>query len=205
MTGAEIISKFETYVDDTTELSSTDELDLLNKIYLKVCDDRPWEFLKTEKTGTVSGTTVTLPTDFSYLLENYDYTDNSASMGATSKPAYVFVNGSPLKVVNWSDRRRYANNSGVCYIDIVNSNMVFPVSKSGPYSFDYAKVPTAITLTASPVFPARYHAMLYHGMAVDDMIIQLFDRAKSYAVENEIKYRDYLADMSLWNANLSMN
>jgi len=202
MTGQEIISKFETYVDDTTELSSTDELSLLNKIYFKICDDRPWEFLKTEVTGSVSGTEITLPSNFSYLVENFGFTNNSAYSDETSKPVYVFVNSNHYKVINWSDRRRYENTTGVCYLDIVNSKIVFPVSVSGTYSFDYIKVPTAITLSTSPIFPARYHDAIYHGMAVDDMIIQLFDRAKSYAVENEIKYRDYLADMALWNANL---
>lgn len=46
MLASEIIAKFELYVDDSTELSTQEELDLLNKVYQKVADDRPWEILK---------------------------------------------------------------------------------------------------------------------------------------------------------------
>mgnify|MGYP007066195423 CR=1 FL=1 len=201
MITSEIIQKFELYVDDTTELASTEELDLANKIYQFVCDFAVWEFLKKEATGTISGTEITLPSNFAHLLENYNYTDNSISTQANAKPVYVFIDDSPVQVVNWSDRRRYSGSS-YCYLDMVNEKIVFPSAQSGTYSFDYKFVPEDLTLATSPVFPARYHDIISHGMAVDDMIIQLFPRAKSYAQENQNRFNAYLSSMSLWNANL---
>lgn len=211
MTGAEIIAKFEQYVDDLTELSSTQELELLNKIYQKVCEDRPWEFCKKEKTGTMtSTTTIAFPSDFSHLLENYNYTDNGMSTETNSKPCVVFISSnsgstySPFKVVNWSDRRQYLNTNGVCYIDYASSVITFPYAQSSGalYNFDYKSVPTNLTTSTSPIFPARFQDILYHGMAVDDMIIQLFDKARSYAKENQAMYESYLKQMALWNSNL---
>lgn len=211
MTGAEIIAQFEQYVDDLTELSSTQELELLNKIYQKVCEDRPWEFCKKEKTGTMtSTTTIAFPSDFSHLLENYNYTDNGMSTETNSKPCVVFISSnsgstySPFKVVNWSDRRQYLNTNGVCYIDYASSVITFPYAQSSGalYNFDYKSVPTNLTTGTSPVFPDRFQHAIYHGMAVDDMIIQLFDKARSYAKENQGAYKDYVDSMALWNANL---
>jgi hypothetical protein len=211
MTGAEIIAQFEQYVDDLTELSTTQELILLNKIYHKICDLRPWEFLKKEKTGTMTTTTtVAFPDDFSHLLENFNYTDNSISTEINSKPCVVFISSNggstynPFRVVNWSDRRQYVNTNGVCYIDYAASVITFPYAQSSGalYNFDYKSVPTNLTTGTSPVFPDRFQHAIYHGMAVDDMIIQLFDKARSYAKENQGAYKDYVDSMALWNANL---
>lgn len=205
MTGQEEIENFELYVDDTTELSSAEELNLLNKIYYKVCSSRAWEFLKKEATGTMtSTTTIALPSDFEYLIENYGYTDNQMSRNLNTKNMVVFVGGNPFFIVNWSDRKQYDNNNGVCYVDFRNSIIKFPVaqSASATYSFDYKATPAALTTATSPVFPERFHPILYHGMAVDDMIIQIFDKARSYAEENQMKHDSYLVDMALWNANL---
>lgn len=211
MTGAEIIAQFEQYVDDLTELSTTQELILLNKIYHKICDLRPWEFLKKEKTGTMTTTTtIAFPDDFSHLLENFNYTDNSISTEINSKPCVVFISSNggstynPFRVVNWSDRRQYVNTNGVCYIDYAASVITFPYAQSSGalYNFDYKSVPTNLTTGTSPVFPDRFQHAIYHGMAVDDMIIQLFDKARSYAKENQGAYKDYVDSMALWNANL---
>lgn len=211
MTGAEIIAQFEQYVDDLTELSTTQELILVNKIYHKICDLRPWEFLKKEKTGTMTTTTtIAFPDDFSHLLENFNYTDNSISTEINSKPCVVFISSNggstynPFRVVNWSDRRQYVNTNGVCYIDYAASVITFPYAQSSGalYNFDYKSVPTNLTTGTSPVFPDRFQHAIYHGMAVDDMIIQLFDKARSYAKENQGAYKDYVDSMALWNANL---
>jgi hypothetical protein len=205
MTATEIIAKFELYVDDTTELSSAEELALLNKIYYRVSSSRAWEILKKEASGTMaSTTTITLPSDFEHFTENYGYTDNQMTRNLNTKGQVVFVGGNPFFIVNWSDRKQYENNNGVCYLDIRNSVIKFPVaqSASATYSFDYKYTPTALTAGTSPVFPERFHDLFYHAMAVDDMIIQIFDKARSYARENEANYQSILGDMTFWNANL---
>jgi len=68
--------------------------------------------------------------------------------------------------------------------------------------FDYAKVPADLTLGTSPIFPARFHHVLVHLMAMEDFILQLSDKAKSYAPENKAMADSYIADMCEWNANL---
>lgn len=208
LTAAQIISNFELYVDDTSELSSTEELALLNKIYRKVLTYKPWECTKSEWVTTTNGLTlIALPVDFAYFVENQNYTDNSIETNYGQAPKAVYINNSPYRIVNWSDRRQYQNTSDVCYADISAGYLRFPVApRSGlTLSADYVFIPPDLTLTDSPIFPAAFHPMLYHGMAVDDMIIQLFDKARSYAPANQAAFDSYLADFSYHNANLLNN
>ena len=203
MTTENIILGFEQYVDDTTELSPAQELALANKIYRKILDAKPWEFLKKEFIGTTTGsTTVTLPADFKFMLPTYGYTDSTTDQGGL----YVFIGSTlkPYKVVNWSDRKQYITTSQVCYLDIVNGNLVFTVAPDSglTISFDYIYRPDDLALDTSPVFPAEYHPAIYHGMATEDYIIQQFDKARSYAAENQAMYKNYLADLGAYNSQL---
>lgn len=205
MTKAETILKFHLYMDDTSELSSEEEEALFDKIYSKVMTDRPWEISKREATGTLSTTVpyVTLPTRFAYIVENANYTENNAY--AADGPC-VFV-GTALKkyrIISWSDRKQYENQGGYAYVDIVNNRLVFTKQPEAAetYSFDYVAFPTPLLTTESPVFPSDYHHVIYHGMCVDDFIIQQSDKAKSYAAENNAMYKSYMDDMALWNARL---
>jgi hypothetical protein len=205
MTGQEIINKFELYVDDLSELSSTEELELANKIYFNILDDRPWEFLKKEWSTTTTGAAyLTLPTDFRYFIENQGYTDNSIQDESGSRPMAVFVNGSPYKIINWSDRRQYVNSAGYCYVDIVAGRLYFTATPTSglTVSADYIYKPAALTLSTEPVFPETYQHAIYHGMAVDDMIVQLFDKARSYASENQAKFNEYMRSLGYYNSNL---
>lgn len=209
MTGQEIISMFELQVDDVTELSSVAELAVLNRVYFRVCGNRPWEFLKTNATGniTVNGVMaeITLPSDFSYFYENYQYTDNAISTQINQAPKVVYVgtNRTPFHIVNYSDRNQYVNHGNVCYLDITNNKVVFPkVPQQLTYSLDYIKVPAKITTSTSPIFPERFQDMLAFGMAVQNDIMQLSPKAKSYAGENKILHDELLSEMALWNSNL---
>jgi len=210
MTGQEIISMFELQVDDVTELSSVAELAVLNRVYFRICGNRPWEFLKTNATGniTVNGVTaeITLPSDFSHFYENYQYTDNAISTQINQAPKVVYVGTemAPYYIVNYSDRNQYKNQGGVCYLDLANNKLVFPrvPTTSLTYSMDYIKVPAKITAATSPVFPERFQDILAFGMAVQNDIMQLSPKAKSYAGENKILHDEILAEMALWNANL---
>lgn len=204
MTGSDIITAFEQQVSDLTELSTVEELRLLNKVYHKVCADRPWEFVKTTFTGTQSTSVpyISLPSDFSYLTQNDNWTDRSYYAG---RPVvFVGANYDPYDVVSWSDRRSVRTDSNKCYIDIANSRLYFTVQPTSAQSveFDYAKVPTDLLAGTSPIFPARFHHVLVHLMAMEDFILQLSDKAKSYAPENKAMADSYIADMCEWNANL---
>ena len=204
MTKAEIITKFHLYMDDTTELSSQEEQDLFDKIYLQVMSDRPWEICRVPFNGTMSTTVpyIALPSDFAFLLENHNYTGNN-SYG--ERPViFVGTAYSPYEVVNYADRRQYLNKTGYAYIDIVNSRLVFTAQPTvaEPVEFDYCKVPASLLTTESPIFPARFHDIIYHGMCTDQYVIDQSDKAKSYRNENIARYNDYLGQMALWNANL---
>jgi len=212
-TATEIITRFELQVSDITELSTSEELYVLNRVYNKVCGDRPWEFLKTPASGTMSGSGVdgyyiTVPDDFAFFSPNYAYTDNAISTQQNAVPVVIFVgsNYSPYKVVNFSDRRQYLGQTGFAYLDLANSKIYFtgtPVSTT--YSFDYIKVPTALTASDTPVIPTRFQDILVFGMAVDDAIIQLSPKATSYAPENQIKYDSMLLDLAYWNSQLNLS
>ena len=54
LTPADVITKFELQVSDITELSSQEELDLLQNVYEDVCVDRQWEVLKTSISGALT-------------------------------------------------------------------------------------------------------------------------------------------------------
>lgn len=210
MTAEEIIAKFELRVDDTTELSSDEELDLLNEHYQLLADERPWEILKKEASGTMASTTEIgdAPNDFKYFIENRNYTDNSISTEVGSKPTGILItsNGAKkwLKIVNWSDRRQYENADGFAYWDPTDNKVktFYPQPSGATYSYDYKAKPEPLALGDEPVFPSEYHGILAFMMAVDDMSIQLFDKARSYAPENQARVVNYLQRMAMWNANL---
>jgi hypothetical protein len=204
MTKSQTISAFELYMDDTSELSSDETSNLYDKVYSKVCADRPWEFTKKQFSGTASTTVpyVALPTDFAYLVSNANKTENTYE---SSKPVvFVDTNYQPYEVVSFSDRRQYKDKNGYCYIDIVNSRLYFtaqPVSAVA-IEFDYCAVPTVLALTDSPAFPARFHDIIYHGMCSDSFVIQQSDKAKSYKGEHDKEFQRYLTDMAYWNSQL---
>lgn len=213
MIGSEAITQFELQVNDVTELSTSEEYIILNRIYQRVCNDRPWEFLKTNTTGTMSGSGtdgyyITIPSDFAYFYENYNWTDNSYSTQINRTPKVIFIgtNKTPYSIVNYSDRQQYLGSTGYAYVDWANSKIYFtgtPVSTT--YSMDYIKVPATLTSASTILIPDRFCPILIYGMATENEIIQLSDKAKSYAAENEANYVNYLNDLALWDARLQNN
>jgi hypothetical protein len=210
---SDIIPKFELYVDDSTELSSVQELALCQKIFSGIWHDRAWEFAKTSASGTFSLSTPNIlkPSDFQNFLENNTYTDNTRSVENNASPKVIFIGSSysPYQIVNWSDRRQYKNTLGYAYLDLPNGgiSLTGTPTSTDTYEFDYKKLPPTLTTSTdlSTFFPEDYQHAIYHGMAADHDIILLFPRANSYAAENTAKYNSYLSDMRLWNANLQVN
>lgn len=203
MTGQEIITKFELYMDDTTELSSDEELDLLNKVYQEVSAEKPWESLKKAHSATADGTVnVSLPTRFQQFVENYNYSTDSEY--ANGPVVFIGSNYEPYKIISFSDRRQYRDHSGYAYLDLANSNLVFTVAPSSgeAVEFDYIETPADLTTATSPWIPDRFQHILFHKMCVDDFIIQQSEKARSYKSENEKKANDYLESMGAWNARL---
>lgn len=202
MTGTEIVTDFELQVDDGTELSSVEELRILDRVYQKLAASRPWEWTKKPAALTQSTTLpyVALPSDFLSFVQNYDHaTDNYYGEGPV---AIVGASLTPVRIVPFSTRNQYVNDPRAAYIDFANQRLVFMVQPTAANSvaFDYHAVPAAITANTSPLFPASFHPMLVHGMAVQDFILQLSDKARSYAPENKALWDDYFADLCSWNA-----
>lgn len=195
MTGQEIITLFETMMDDTSELSSSEELALANRIYKKICIS-PLECLKKMATGTTSTSVpyVTLPTDFLYIPDNSKYEES---------PKVVYVGTAKYTVISFADQREYSDQDGYAYVDLANSRLVFTKQPTiaQTYYFTYIYIPADITLFTSPVFPICHEAIAY-GMCVDSYIIQQFDKAKSYASENQAKYDSAISDLKYYNSNL---
>lgn len=213
MLASAVISTFEQYVDDTTELSSTQELALLQKVFAHVWAERPWEFAKTSVSGTFALTTPNIPkpADFHSFLENNQYSDNTQGIENNASPKVIFIGSAytPFQVINWSDRRQYRNQSGYAYLDLPNSGISFTMTPAATdtYEFDYKKLAPSLTTGTdlSTYFPADFHDLLYHGMAIDDEICLRFPRAQSYAPDNKAKFDSILADMAMWNAALNVN
>jgi hypothetical protein len=203
-TKLETITKFNLYMDDTSELSSTEEGALYDKIYNKISTDRPWEGTKSSATGTLSTTLpyVSLPSNFAYLVSNQNYS-RSGEYGA-GPAILVGTDYTPYKVVSWSDRRQYRDAEGYAYVDFANSRLYFTKQPTSAlsYEFDYHAFPTALANGDSPWFPEQFHDVIYHGMCVDSFVMQQSDKAKSYAKENQQMYQEYLDKMAFWNAQL---
>jgi len=212
MTSQEIIDTFELQVDDLTELSTTEELALLNRVYKRICSSRFWEFLKTEATGSIlsdaTGSYITRPADFMYFSQNGMYTDNTMGGDMNYNPRYIFVgsNYDPVQIVNFSDRRMYRNSTNHAYMDAKNGIIRFTGTPSAStYEFDYIARPDDLELATSPVFPSQFHDMLSYGMAVENDILQLSEKARSYMGENNAKFDEDLINMVYWNAQQMQN
>lgn len=214
LTPADIITKFELQVSDITELSSQEELDLLQNVYEDVSAQLPWEALKTSVSGSLSldGTTglyyLTVPEDFAFFSPNNQTTDNADEIPNNAVPAVVFIgtNYSPYQVINYSDRRQYRNRTGFCWLDLNARKVWFTTTPPEmTYEFDYQKAVPTLALSDTFFMPDRFACILQYGMARDNSIIQLSDRAKSYLAENNAKYEQTLLDMKYWNSQFQMN
>ena len=211
MIASEILSRFEMYVDDNSELSSTEELALLNEKYHTLLADRTWNFNKTTTTSTQSTSVpyVSLAADFSFLLPNYNYTEMFASNDQGSAPVVVFVGTdyTPYRVINWSDRRQYRNQDGYAYVDYPNTRLYFTLQPASAKSieYDYYKAVSDLTTSDSPAFPSEFHPIIYLDMALDDDIIQRYPKAESYLAENRAKRDEKYRQLAYWDSQFNFS
>ena len=198
MTTTEIISRFNLQVDDSSELSTQESLDLANEVYTDIQNDRPWEWLKTPATGTTSITVpyIALPADFKSVVPNsYGYS-----------VVFVGTDYQEYRIVPYSSRRNYRDQDGFCYIDIPNSRLVFtkqPTSAKA-VEYDYIKVAATLTGATSPLFRAGFHNLIAYGMAAKFNPIELTEKSASYQRENTVSYLNMLSDMAVEDANIKI-
>lgn len=200
MTAEDIISRFELQVDDASELSSDEELALLNEIYIDICNDRPWEWLKATATGNTSITLpyIALPSDFKELSPNkWGYS-----------VIFVGTDYQEYKVVPFSSRRDYRNQDGFCYIDVPNQRLYFTLQPTSvkAIEYDYIKRPTAVTTSTAPLVTTdQFGKLIAYGMASKFNNIEVSDKAGSYAKENRLEYIRILQDLQMEDCNIKLS
>lgn len=199
MIASEILAKFELQVADASELSTTEELDLLNDVYGDVCDDRDWEWLRTTFTGSTSATVpyITLPTDFKNIVPNTD--SKSIVFVGTDYQEYI--------VVPFSSRRAHRNQDGYCYIDYPAQRLYFTLQPTSvkQVEFDYTKITPDLILTSSPLFRVGFHPVLAYGMAARFNPLELSDKSTSYRNENTALYLEQLSEMAMEDTKIKLS
>lgn len=194
-----IIEKFRLQVDDATELSSEEELDLANDVYTDVQNDREWEWLKAVASDTTSTSVpyIALPTNFKKIAPNKD--NKSVIFVGTDYQEYI--------VVPFSERRDYRDMDGFCYIDIPNRRLVFTLQPTDAevVEYDYIKVADDLITTEEPIFRDGFHKIIFYGMAMKFPSIEQTDKASSYSKENETEYYRILQAMRLEDAEIKLS
>lgn len=194
MIGSEIIEKFKLQVDDASELSTDESLDLANRVYQDVQNDRPWEWCKASFAGTSSTSVpyIALPADFKYIAPNKD------------GRSVVFVGSDfqEYEVVSFQDRRNYRDQDGYCYIDIPNSRLYFTLQPTSAKAveYDYIAAQDDLTLSTSPAFREGFHWVIVYGMAMKFPSIEQAEKGTAYDKDNRAEYERLLSDMAMEDA-----
>ena len=186
-----IISNFNTYTDDMSELSSVQEYSLLNKKYREVLNWREWQFLRTVASVTIASNEIALPSDFKILAE--DFTDGDHTYGEGVR--FLFWIGLiAYPIINMKDRRTHTTYS---YLDVAGQKIVLQDTNiAGTAEFDYLKRAIDLVEGAEPIFDADFHEVLYHMMAIDHEVIDQSEKARSNKSANEAAIKTYKEDMT---------
>lgn len=204
LTGQQIIERFELYTDDTTDLSSDEEIILANDKLRLIYMEQPWEFLRRKKAGSIeSDGKISLPADFDEFMENYN--DDPTVNEPLLKVVYIGSQKTPYFLIPMGQRNAntYAN---VCWIDPADNKINFAQSPGAGavYEFDYKTSPDDITVNTSPKLPAEYHPMIIFSMLIDDEIIQKSEKARSMQDTNVVQYARYMKNLKLRDARFKL-
>jgi hypothetical protein len=201
----DILTKFELIVDESSELSDAEELDLANDVYGDICDDRDWEWLKATATGTTSTTVpyVALPADFKKVAPN-EYNKSVVFVGSDYQP---------YEVISFADRRNHRDEDGYCYIDIPNQRLYFTLqpTEAKAIEYDYIKIAPDLDLLgatptgSNPLFRAGFHPIISYGMAAKFPMMEQSEKDKSYAREYLAEYLNILSMMRREDAEIKLS
>ena len=200
MVTSDIIARYNLQVDDASELSSDEELALAQEIYDEVCNDRPWEWLKTPAAGNTSTSVpyIALPADFQELSPNRD----------NKSVIFVGADYQEYLVVPFSSRRDFRSMDGYCYIDIPNSRLYFTLQPTSvkAVEYDYIKRPALLTLSTAPLITTeQFGKLIAYGMASKFNAIEISEKDTSYRKENEERYNKLLSDLRLEDCNIKLS
>jgi hypothetical protein len=200
-TGEQIINKFETYTDDTTNLSTEDELSVLNNKLTLIYEEQAWEFLRKVASGSIGvSNKIYLPNDFNEFMENYDLEGN----GVAEK--VVIVGIEPFLVIPQSQRNN-APYPRVCWINSADNSIEFSVGglANQNYSFDYKYIPVELKLNTVSALPSGYDEMMpILQMLMDEEVISKSEKARSNMQYNSMQYQKYLTNLKLKDAKIKL-
>lgn len=189
MTGTELKELSENILDGIT-IDDDFYYQLLNIAKTKLEEQRLWQYLKkVDSSNTASSALVTLPTDFA---EEYRVT--------------VGTNFEYLPV-SFEDQNVEARSSGAYYIDWANLQLKLlgsNIPSQTLYIF-YKRFTPAIEAGTSPVFPARFHAILaYYVAAYYQGAIDSDDIFARMAPENRLAALELERAMKQWDSSIAM-
>lgn len=188
MTGSEL-KEFTESVLDGLELDETFYYQLLNIAKTKLEGMRVWQYLKkVNSSNSASSSAITLPTD---CAEDYKV------MVGTSQEYFP---------VPFEEQFKYRNSANRYYIDWANGQYyLLGTIRPGTIYFFYKRFTDDITSNTSPVFPARYHALLafyvagYYQSGVDSD--DIFARMSP---ENKMAAMELQRAMMAWDTSLAL-
>lgn len=190
----EIISKFELYTDDTTELSTEEEQALALQKTREIVGDSVWQFMRTKFAGTLVNGECDIPTDFGRLMPNYSEDETNY----IPNKVVVWVGGSPYDVRPMGARN--FNGSNFFYIDYPRRKLVGVGILSGTFECDYQPIPDSVL-----DIPVDYRMVIVWAMLIDDEIIQKVEKARSNLNEHAESYRQVLGRMRKWDNSFLLN
>lgn len=184
---SEVIERFHLLMDDTSELSEVEEVGIANDVYKLICIT-PFEFMKKAGGGNVVNGELILPSDFLYIPDHY-------VEGETAKT--IFVDDKLYNVSSISERR-----DASCYYDLANKKIIFKdKGVNGTADYTYVYIPADLNLNSTVPIPVAPQVIAF-GMAVDNYIMQQFEKARTYLPENKQKYDELIERIHYYNSNL---
>lgn len=215
MIASTLITNFNTYSDDNSELATTEIINVINKCLRKIVGERPWNFCKLPISATTdSNGYITLPTDFSQVAPNW------AQDSTIWRPdtAVVYV-GDPKIVfpIIPQDLAIQANFGQIyypvggfynlinqyAYIDYANNRLVVNNQPNTTCYYSYKNFLPDITATTDTIpLPHDYVDVLLYAMLVDDTMIQKIDALKNLLTTNNNMYQEYLSNLRVWDSSL---
>lgn len=193
MTTNEIKSMFERLIDDT--VSDDLALDLANTAKDAIETERDWEILlssDTSNTTTVGNTfetAIALPTDFSNVVD-------------------IFVGDYRQLPIPFEHQRRWKDSQARYFIDYKNNNLYLcgTVSTSETIYIYYLYETDALTLTTSPVWPARFHKLIAYKMADIYLSgVDADDLTRQQYVHHKIQADNLYKQMVRYDTELKLN
>tara|TARA_R110000851_G_scaffold262727_1_gene415222 strand:- start:363 stop:953 length:591 start_codon:yes stop_codon:yes gene_type:complete len=181
-----VINKFRVWVDDASELSIEEELDLAHEKLDEILGERTWSFLKKTASVDIVNSEVILPEDFKYVIK----------VGLPEDYLYVKVGNVKVRIVALEDRFEWGTTT-VAYIDYSESKIKFNQSISGIAEFDYIMESSELSMDSVVIGPRSMGYAVARLMARDFYTLDQTENGRSQYQSNEMAYQKLLDQMSV--------